>query len=447
MAVGFIPPAIVLPESMLADLTDTEREHVVLHEAAHLAGYDDWMNLALRILGGVFALHPVAVWILSQVEREREMACDDWVIARTGSAEAYAESLVHLMELRHLEKYPQAAVCIFGSKSRIGYRVETLLDAGRNYSGRASRFGTLASVTGVGVLLLAGSLFPRWIAVAQDMGPIPEWQTAAGGKMSFEVASIKQRAPGAPFTPPNFPLTAENSYVATGGRFSADFPLSVYIEFAYKMNLTNAQRHSLVTHLPKWVENDKFVIQAKAAQSNPTKDQMRLMVQSLLADRFHLAVHFETRVVPVLALTLIKAGKTGPKLIPHENGPPCDSPPGPDVFPARCEATARLRSSNGDFRGGSRNQTLEMIAASLTSLGDLDSHVVDHTGLSGNFDFLLQWTPEPNDPPLPRPGTQPDPQGPTFLQAVRDQLGLKLESAKAPIRVLVVDHIERPSEN
>jgi beta-lactamase regulating signal transducer with metallopeptidase domain len=109
MAAGFVHPAIVLPESMLAELSDTEREHVMLHEAAHLAGYDDWTNLALRILGGVFAVHPVAVWILSQIERERKMACDDWVVARTGPARPYAESLVHLMELRHVQRYPEVA--------------------------------------------------------------------------------------------------------------------------------------------------------------------------------------------------------------------------------------------------------------------------------------------------------------------------------------------------
>jgi uncharacterized protein (TIGR03435 family) len=105
-------------------------------------------------------------------------------------------------------------------------------------------------------------------------------------------------------------------------RFSADFPLSIYIQFAYKLWLTNDQVHAMVANLPKWVATDSFVIQAKAPD-DPTEDQMRLMVQSLLADRFKLAVHFETQLTSVLALVLAKPGKTGPKLLSHAEGPPC----------------------------------------------------------------------------------------------------------------------------
>ena len=148
------------------------------------------------------------------------------------------------------------------------------------------------------------------------------WQTAAGGKMSFEVASVKPSKPDT-FTSPNFPLDSGDAFAA-GGRFSADFPLSVYITFAYKLTLTREQRESMLAHLPKWVSTDKFTIQAKA-EGNPTKDQMRLMVQSLLADRFKLAVHFETEQMPIFVLTVAKPGKLGPNLRPHAEGPPCDS--------------------------------------------------------------------------------------------------------------------------
>ena len=154
---------------------------------------------------------------------------------------------------------------------------------------------------------------------------VPQWQTVAGGKMEFEVASVRQNLSGK-FTSPNFPLDPGNAYATTGGRFSADFGVITYITFAYKLSLTQEQRQAMIANLPKWVANDRFTIQAKAANGNPTKDQMRLMMQSLLADRFQLAIHFETQQMPVLAMALVRAGKTGPKLKPHSEGLPCDSP-------------------------------------------------------------------------------------------------------------------------
>jgi uncharacterized protein (TIGR03435 family) len=280
-------------------------------------------------------------------------------------------------------------------------------------------------------------------------------QTPAEARMAFDVASVRQSKPGT-FTPPSFPLDAGDAYVLTGGRFSADFPLATYIAFAYKLSLTQEQRQSMLARLPKWAATDRFDIQARA-EGNPTKDQMRLMMQSLLADRFKLAVHFETREVPVLALSLVKSGKTGPKLRPHSEGPPCDSPSpvhGPvspsktsDAFPPRCDVYMLESKPNHMNQAGSRNTTMDLLAASFPSLAALGRPVVNQTGLTGRFDFTIEWTPESNTPEPPNADGQTDLQGPTFLDAVQEQLGLKLESTRASIRILIIDHVERPSEN
>jgi uncharacterized protein (TIGR03435 family) len=172
------------------------------------------------------------------------------------------------------------------------------------------------------------------------------------------------------------------------------------------------------------------------------------MMQSLLADRFHLAVHFETQESPVLALSLIKPGKLGPKLRPHAEGPPCDATPSPDVYPPKCEVTALTIRPGRMAMGGSRNTTMTLIASALPSMGRLARPVIDRTGLSGQFDFLLEWSPEPGSSAPPPAGEPvPDTQGPSFQEALREQLGLKLESTKAPLRILVIDKVERPSEN
>lgn len=253
------------------------------------------------------------------------------------------------------------------------------------------------------------------------------------------------------------PLSPDDSYKPNGGLFFADFPLLTYIEFAYKLWLTHEQRQSILARLPKWVATDSFTIYARQA-GNPTKDQMRLMMQSLLADRFRLAVHFETQQVSAFALTLAKPGKIGPSLRRHAEGPSCDAPvptstrgpsaSRPEVFPLECGVYGLSGGPDHTILAGSRNTTLELIAASLTSLpGGLDRPVVDRTGLTGKYDFTIEWTPESNGPAASAGEVRPDIQGTTFLEAVKEQLGLKLESTKAPLKVLVIDHVERRSEN
>jgi uncharacterized protein (TIGR03435 family) len=244
------------------------------------------------------------------------------------------------------------------------------------------------------------------------------------------------------------------------GRFSAKLDLLTYISFAYKDGLTNSQLEAMNSHLPKWVSTDKFDIEARAP-GNPTKDQMRLMMQALLAERFQLAVHFETHEVPILAMTLVKPAKTGPGLRPHAKGPSCDEPPSPALFPPICDAMPMM-IEGGQRRGGGRNITPAMIAWRLPSLGNLDRPVIDRTGLTGTFDFTIKWTPDSTplgatrtiskkgpagNAPAPTPSSEPDADGPGFIQALREQLGLKLASTKGTVETLVIDHVERPSEN
>ena len=137
--------------------------------------------------------------------------------------------------------------------------------------------------------------------LAQIASGDTQWEAAAGGHMAFDVASVKLLKPGSRFRPPNFPLGGDGFKTDSGenphGRLSVAFPLPRYMEFAYKLTLQPDLRQAMVARLPKWVDTDNIDIEAKAA-GNPTKDQMRLMMQSLLAERFHLAVHYETQEMP-----------------------------------------------------------------------------------------------------------------------------------------------------
>lgn len=289
--------------------------------------------------------------------------------------------------------------------------------------------------------------------------PTPQWQIDAGGKMEFDVVSVKPN--NAPMTAQtvnsNIPLGPQDMFSPTGGLLSStNWPLLQYMVFAYK--LTPNQVQSVQTQLPKWATSVRYDIEARAA-GNPTKDQYRLMMQALLADRFKLAIHYETKQVPVYALVLDKPGKFGPGFQQHPPDSPCSTAaptgqgPAPTIaggFPEICGAFAGVQPTNpGRIRAGARNVPMSMIATtfSIPQLFGVDRPVVDKTGLTGTFDIVIEFTPQINGPLPPGATFQPDESGPTFLEAMKEQLGLRLDKQTAAVDSIVIDHIEQPSEN
>jgi len=279
--------------------------------------------------------------------------------------------------------------------------------------------------------------------------------------MAFEVVSVKLAKPGI-FVQPNMFLDNGNAKPA-GGLFRGSWPLASYIDFAYKLD--QGQHDAVSAQFPKWATNQAYMIEAKA-EGNPTKDQMRLMMQSLLADRFKLRVQIETEEGPVLALTLAEPGKPGPKLIPHSDGPPCPDSfempklpdfskppelPKPGTAWRQCGAGATVLGTADGTAIGARDTTPWLIANNVYAYGflagEIDKPVVDHTGLTGTFDWVLEL-PAGIITLIPKPPSPDDPpKGTFFIDALRKQLGLKLVSSNGAIRTLVIDHIERPSEN
>ncbi|MBI3210535.1 MAG: M56 family metallopeptidase [Candidatus Solibacter usitatus] len=131
MAVGYFRPAILLPRGMADRLTAEELRYVLLHESAHLRRNDDWMALIERIVRAIFFFQPAVYWISRQIEKEREMACDDWVIAEAGETKPYANSLARLADLASQGRVPVLATGA-GKRKQIFARLETMLDRTRN---------------------------------------------------------------------------------------------------------------------------------------------------------------------------------------------------------------------------------------------------------------------------------------------------------------------------
>jgi len=289
-------------------------------------------------------------------------------------------------------------------------------------------------------------------------GPsLPAWKIAAGGKMEFEVASIRPADPDH-FISPSFSLSAEDGPIPKNSEFTADFTLPTFIAFAYKILLTPKQEQVMISRFPHWVGEQSFVVHAKSPKPDPSKDQVRLMMQSLLADRFKLAVHFESQEQPALALSLVKPSALGPRIRSHASGLPCDAkwiapldrgsssvPPG--GFLPTCGAFSVIDTAKHTILFGAREVTLKSLAANfgiIPMISRFSRPVVDGTGIEGSFDFSLEFSPERGDS---QAANGLDDEGEPFEEALRDQLGLKLKPTRANIQTLVVDHIEELSPN
>ena len=288
---------------------------------------------------------------------------------------------------------------------------------------------------GTALLLLAVTL-----SVSRPQAQAPTQAPDPHGSYVYEAASVKPNKTG-----------AQGSSIRRfpGGRLQAtNMPLRALITFAYQV-----QGFQLVDD-PAWIRNETFDIVAKMEGDPPPvppgqgPDPHMIAMRSLLADRFMLAVHRETREMDIYALVLARPdGKLGPALKPTtqdcaamvaaaRGGPPPGPPPGPNS-PVVCG----MRGLPGRLVAGAMPMTL--LASNLS--GQVQRIVVDRTGLSGAWDFELTFAPErPLNPP---PGVEfppADPNAPSLFTAMQEQLGLKLQSTKGPVEVLVVDRIEQP---
>jgi hypothetical protein len=203
MAVGFRRPAVILPAALLEQFQEAELDHVLLHELAHVARQDDWWNLYARLASAVLALNPIAAWVLRNIEREREIACDDWVVSMTGDARPYAASLARLFELCFVRRRMMLASGMAGRASHLGERIEMLLHRSREFTPKASIARVSVSTAVLLTLAIAGAQAPRWLAFAQDapVAVVPAVLPAAADDQTPQAAPAIAATPNAPDAP------------------------------------------------------------------------------------------------------------------------------------------------------------------------------------------------------------------------------------------------------
>lgn len=298
---------------------------------------------------------------------------------------------------------------------------------------RRIAFMAILPLTAVLPLMAVLTLAPP-IARAQMTMPIPINTSPKPEDPSiklpeYDVASVKENKAGDHMmrimnTPDGFSCT--------------NIPLTTIIGIAYGV------RQDLISGGPGWVNSTGFDVEAKVAGSDLeafkklSPRQRFALLQSLLAERFQLKVRHETKVLPMYDLVVAKGG---PKLkVAPPADQPSDAPPDAPKDLTSAKLRGRMTMGPGMFKGEAL--PMKALANNLSSI--LEHTVVDKTGLSGDYDFDLKWTPEDAAPAADNGAAD---SGASIFTAVQEQLGLKLQSTKGPVNTLVIDHVELPSQN
>jgi uncharacterized protein (TIGR03435 family) len=303
-------------------------------------------------------------------------------------------------------------------------------------------FGRKLLLATVGTLVVALPIVFGLLTATPSRAQSQAQDTAAPAHM-YEVASIKPNKSGSMMIRMMMKL---DGFSATGAT------LDMLIQDAYQVH------DFQIVGASGWLNSEKYDIEAKTDAAtveelnklNPDQRvrETRSMIQALLADRFKLTLHRETKELPVYALVI---AKNGPKL--HEAKPGDTYPNGIKGPDGKLGAGMMFMAGNGNVTG--QGMSITNLVHLLSQ--QLERTIVDKTGLTANYDFTLKWTPDESEGAMfkgpgggaPPGGSPPPPDaaGPSIFTAIQEQLGLKLESQKGPVEVLVIDHVEKPSEN
>jgi uncharacterized protein (TIGR03435 family) len=278
-------------------------------------------------------------------------------------------------------------------------------------------------------LLLAVSSVPQIIA-----------QTPAP---TFDVASVKPNKSGE---------GGMRIMFQPGGRFVAtNVTLKMLVHMSYGI------QDFQITGGPAWIVSDRYDIEARGAgpdmgamrnmteeQRKAANDVRKQMIQALLADRFKLILHKESKEAPIYALVVAKSGLKIKELPPEVKPPPGDEPKGP---PDKPDPNHPMRGGMRMGRGGLTGQGIKLSFLADALSDQVGRKVFDKTGLTGDYNFELKWTPDDSPEHPGGDASSPDANGPTIFTALQEQLGLKLDPQKGPVDLVVIDHAEKASEN
>jgi uncharacterized protein (TIGR03435 family) len=414
---GVLRPVLLLPEGIAERLMPAQLKAILAHELCHVRYHDNLAAAFQMLAEAAFWFHPFVWWIGTRLVDERERGCDEEVLRLGSEPSVYAEGILKVCEF-YLESPLACVAGVTGSNLRkrirgiMLHRTAPKLDSARKL-----------------LLVIAGTVAvagPIAIGVLNAPQVRAQSQATASPAVAFEVASIKPRQE----------KSRPNRRLNPAGIEYTGFTLRMLISEAYgvrgfSMSNTDSRSKDLL-------DRGTFDIAAKTDHEVP-KEQLMRMLQTLLTDRFKLTVHRDSKVEPVYKLVVAANGPKLPETAGEgENG---------------CAVAAE---------GGAVCHNMTMAAFSAYLTDRLSRVVLDVTGLKGGYDFTLQLDGTPGLNQLREAMSSGGDAGTakrTMAAAMRDwssssifsdiqkQLGLKLEADKGAVDHLVIDHVEKPSEN
>lgn len=442
--VGVFRQILLLPDGIEEKLTKVQLDAVLAHELCHTRRRDNLSSAIHMISEALFWFHPLVWWIGARLVEERERACDEEVLRLGGDPRDYAEGILNVCKLY----VGSPLACVAGvTGSDLKKRIEAImtnrilvsLTAGKKTALAAAGLMAIALPVAVGVL-----------------------RAQAAASQTFDAASIRPcELTG--------PIQDRNGH-SSPGRLGLGCDVLVdnntflglieraYVEFADGREPKGVDREMVtVGGGPGWVHTQGYKIEA-TADGHPSVGVMSgPMLQRLLEDRFKLQIHRETKDTPVYVLTLDNASK----LKPFQEGSCVATPGTPIPWPALPSGQRYCMMNISLLK-----PSIDADAVTMTDFSKLlnlvvDRHVIDETGMSGKFQIHLTFkrdqvtapkfgsipTVGPPPPGLESAAAAGSESEPTIFTAVQEQLGLKLVATKRPVEALVIDSVERPSEN
>jgi bla regulator protein BlaR1 len=432
---GIVRPALVWPAGISQHLAPAHLEAIVAHEVWHVRRRDNLAATVHMVVEAIFWFHPLVWWLGARLVEERERACDEEVLLLGNPPQVYAESILKTCEFC----VGSPLACISGVtgadlKSRIvrimSEPVALKLDLSKKLL-----------FVGAGLLTVAAPI----LFGLQNTTPgsaAPKANNTAADTHGFEVASIKPNKSGSDMV---------RIMIRPDGLSAMGATLQMLIQSAYGI------QDFQVLGGPKWADSDKYDIEAKMDSPQVEKLQAlspdqrwletRHMLQALLANRFQLVLHPETKELPGYALVIAKNGSKLHDARPGDTYP--NGLKGPDGHSGE-----GLMLGNGGLLTGQGVPVASLVQTLSRQLGRT---ILDETGLTGKYDFTLQWAPDERAGPMSAAAQgggsrsddapPPDSSAPSIFTAIQEQLGLRLESRKVPVEILVIDHVQAPSEN
>ena len=431
--VGISHPVLLWPETISRHLEDGHLEAILAHEVMHIRRRDNLISTMHMLVEAIFWFHPFVWWLGARLVDERERACDEAVLELGNDRQTYAESILKTCEFC----IGLPLRCVSGvTGADLKQRITKIMTQPVVHKLDLHKKILLAFAT---VFAIAAPVLFGLASGTRQSGAT-QGADASNETLSYEVASIKPEKSGSMMF----------RVLNTPDGFSATTTVQMLIRVAYGVE------DNQISGAPGWVSSEKYNVEAKMDQDTAdklkkfgeaqTEPARRHMLQTLLADRLKLATHRETKELPIYSLVVAKGGLKLHEAKPGDTYP--NGIKGLDGRPAPAGAHL-MRMGRGELTG--QSIAMEQIARLLTQ--QTGRTVVDNTGLKGNYDFTLHWTPDQSAPALNGPGaggpdsTTSSESGPSIFTAIQEQLGLRLESQKGPVEILVIDHVEKPSEN